>query len=128
MRAFFALFPFNLIPIIIIFLHESGYLDIVDKYTFTVAVSAIILLTLSVEMIKAAMFALSSTVSWLDFLISFLLLVVLLIYIVYVYFKTGGVPSPLFWLALEAQALDVIVGFYITLTNARRDIGAERLD
>ncbi|MRI59102.1 MAG: hypothetical protein C6H99_06325 [Epsilonproteobacteria bacterium] len=125
MRIFFSLLPLNIIPIALIFLHEFGYIEYKDNYTFALIVSGLLIFTLSIEMVKSAMFALSGPASWLDFFMSFLLLIAVFGYIVYVYVKQGGVPSPLFWLALEAQTLDVVVGFYIAVTNARRDIGVE---
>ncbi len=123
----FSLLPLNIIPIGLIFLYEFGMIEYKDSYTFAIIVAAILIFTLSIEMVKSAMFALSGPASWLDFFMSFLLLIGVFGYIIYVYVKQGGVPSPLFWLALEAQTLDVVVGFYIAVTNARRDIGAERL-
>ncbi len=127
MRLLLSLIPLNIVPIALIFMRNFGYFSGVDRYDFALVVAGILLLTLAVEMVKSAMFALSGAASWLDFFMSFLLLIALFGYVIYSYVKTSGVPDPLFWLALEAQILDVIVGFYIAITNARRDIGAEHL-
>ncbi len=127
MRIFLSFLPLNIIPILAIYLYDRGVFGFLDRYTFALLVAALLLLTLSLEMIKSAMFAPKGSASWIDFFFSLLLLVGLLGYLIFIYVKVGDIPDKLYWLALEAQMLDVIVGFYIAITNARRDIGAESL-
>ena len=52
---------------------------------------------------------------------SFLLLIAVFGYIIYIIMRLNQTPPALYWLALEAQMLDVMVGFYIAISNARRD-------
>jgi hypothetical protein len=73
---------------------------------------------------KASMFAISGGVSWMDFLMSLVLLLALSGYMIYLYAQNRPI-EPLLLLGFEAQALDVIAGFYIAISNARRDIGVD---
>ncbi len=118
----------NLIALVLVLLHDFGLVDFgMDKATFLFLISALLIFTLSVEMIKSAAFALSGAVSWLDFIVSLLLLLGIIAYMIYMFVKEGTVPSPEWWLVAEAQLMDVIVGFYITTSNARRDIDTQRI-
>jgi uncharacterized protein (TIGR02588 family) len=67
------------------------------------------------------MFAPSGSNAWIDFIMSFLLLIAVFGYIIYIIMRLNQTPPALYWLALEAQMLDVMVGFYIAISNARRD-------
>ncbi|MRJ03281.1 MAG: hypothetical protein GXO19_01940 [Epsilonproteobacteria bacterium] len=120
MRLFLSMVPLNLIPIALIFLTHVGIVPRFDGFNMVIA--ALLIFTLAVELMKSSMFALSSGASWIDFSMSLLLLLALGGYMIYL-IAQGKVIDPLLWLGLEAQALDVIAGFYIAITNARRDIG-----
>ncbi len=122
MRLFFSFLPLNIIPIGLIFLADFGMIE--RPSNFTIIVSAILIFTLSVELMKSSMFALSGGVSWLDFFMSLLLLLALGGYMIYLYAQQKPIDS-LLWLGFEAQLMDVIAGFYIAITNARRDIGID---
>jgi len=119
----FSLIPLNAIPIAMIYLKVQGIIpkDFMSAYNFAVLVAGLLLFTLSVEMIKSAMFAPSGSNAWVDFIMSFLLLILVFGYIIYIITKLNQTPPSLYWLALEAQILDVMVGFYIAISNARRD-------
>ena len=118
----FSLIPLNAFPIALIFLRTEGFIpyDLINNYNFAIAISAILMLTLSIEMIKSAMFAPKGSNAWIDFIMSFLLLIGLFVYIMYIIMGNKNLPL-LYWLGLEAQFLDVMVGFYIAISNARRD-------
>ncbi len=122
MKLFFAMIPLNIIPIGLIFLADLGYIPKFENFTLIVA--ALLIFTLSVELMKSSMFALSGSASWMDFFMSLVLLLALGGYLIYLYAQNRPI-DPLLWLGFEAQALDVIAGFYIAITNARRDIGVE---
>jgi len=119
----FSLIPLNAIPIALIFLKAEGIIppDLITKYNFAVLIGGMLMFTLSIEMIKSAMFAPSGSNAWVDFIMSFLLLIGIFSYIIYVIMRLNQTPAALYWLALEAQMLDVMVGFYIAISNARRD-------
>jgi len=118
----FSLIPLNAIPIAIIFLHGSKILpDFMDKCNFTLIMSGLLMATLSIEIMKAAFFAPKGASIWVDFFMSFMLFIVIIGYILYIIFKLNHTPPALYFLALEAQFLDVLVGFYIAISNARRD-------
>ncbi|MRI84193.1 MAG: hypothetical protein C6I00_07225 [Nitratiruptor sp.] len=122
MKGLFALIPLNAIPIGLVFLADMGIIPRFDN--FTLIISALLIFTLAVELMKSSMFARSGSASWLDFFMSLALLLGIGGYLIYL-FAQGRTIDPLLWLGLEAQALDVIAGFYIAITNARRDIGIE---
>ena len=123
MRLLFSFFPLNIIPIGLIFLAHFGIIE--RPRHFELIVAGLLIFTLSLELMKSSMFALSGSASWLDFFMSLALLLALAGYVIYLFAK-GQSIDPLLWLGLEAQAMDVIAGFYIAITNARRDIGIER--
>ena len=134
MRFIFSLMPLNVIPLILVILYENGdlakkyinveFTEIVNEYNFLYIVAAILLVTLSAEMIKAAMFAPKGSTAWIDFIMSFLLFMGIILYIAHIVMKLGETPSALLLLIAEAQFLDVLVGFYLAITNARRDFNA----
>jgi len=119
----FSLIPLNAIPIAMIYLKVEGIIpkDFMNSYSFAILVAGMLLFTLSIEMIKSAMFAPTGSNAWVDFIMSFLLLIAVFGYIIYIIMKLNQTPAALYWLALEAQILDVMVGFYIAISNARRD-------
>ena len=118
-----SLIPLNAIPIAFIVLKVEGILpkDFMNDTHFIIAISGFLMLTLSIEMVKAAFFAPKGSSIWVDFIMSFLLFMAIIAYIMYIIFKLNKTPDPLYFLALEAQFLDVLVGFYIAISNARRD-------
>ncbi len=123
-----SLIPLNAFPLILILLRERGMLDrfiVVDDYMFVVLISGLLIFTLSIELIKAAMFAPAGSAAWVDFAMSLLFFMGLFGYIVYTVVKTSHVPSVPILLVLEAQFFDVTVGFYITISNARRDFNTK---
>jgi hypothetical protein len=117
---------------ILILLNERGLLNplyhalaIAPKeraHTFLFFVAALLMITLSYELIKATFLAPKGSGVWVDFVMSFLFLIALLIYAVKQYYKLGTYPTFEYFLLLEAQTLDVIVGFILTVSNARRDL------
>jgi len=117
----FSLIPLNAIPIALIFIKLHGWIPdnvlSINPYMFAVSVCGILLLTLSIEMIKSAMFAPTGSAAWVDFITSSILLIAIFGYVI----KYNGTVPALYWIALEAQFLDVMVGFYIAISNARRD-------
>jgi hypothetical protein len=124
MGLLFSFIPLNMIPIIIIVLQVEGLLPIkgiMSEYEFAVLMAGFLMATLSIEIIKSSFFAPKGAYAWVDFIMSLMFLVSIVTYILYLIFKLGIVPSSLYILALEAQFLDVLVGFYITISNARRD-------
>jgi hypothetical protein len=134
MGFFFSILPLNVFPLMLVILYENGDLakkyfniefsSIIGDYFFLALVAAILLLTLSTEMIKAAMFAPKGSSAWFDFIMSFLLFMGIILYIAHIIMKLGETPSVLLLLIAEAQMLDVMVGFYLAITNARRDFNA----
>ena len=122
MKALLSLIPLNLIPALMVLAQGFGMIHLSH---FTFLLSAVVIFTLSLEMIKSAAFALSGSASWIDFIMSLLLLLAILGYMIYLYLTKGGVAPREWWLVAEAQLMDVVAGFYITVTNARRDIGVE---
>jgi len=122
------LIPLNILALIAIMAHGRGLLDPIllyfgknTDYHFLFFIGALLLLTLSWELIKATILAPKGKGSWIDFLMSFLFFVGLLVYAVRQYYKLGIYPELTYVLLLEAQALDVVVGFILALSNARRD-------
>jgi len=123
--------PMNVFPLILVILYENAtlakrYLNfdittVISEYNFLYMISALLLFTLSYEMIKAAMFAPKGSGTWIDFIMSFLLLLGVMMYIGRIVMKYNEKPSLLLLLIAEAQLLDVMVGFYLAITNARRD-------
>ncbi len=122
MKALFSLIPLNLIPALMVLAQEFGMIHM-EHFTFWIG--AVVICTLSLEMMKAAAFALSGSASWIDFTMSLLLLLAILAYMISSFLTKGEIVPHEWWLIAEAQLMDVIVGFYITVTNARRDIGVE---
>lgn len=122
MRFIFSFLPLNIIPIGLIFLVNFGLMERFGNFTLIVA--AILIFTLSIELMKSSMFALSGAASWLDFFMSLSLLLAVGGYLIYLFAQNKPI-DPLFWLGFEAQAMDVIAGFYIAITNAKRDIGID---
>jgi len=121
----FSLIPLNAIPIAFIFLKVEGLIpkDAINGYNFTVLIAGVLMLTLSIEIMKSSFFAPKGGNAWIDFIMSFLLFIGIISYILFIIFKQNKTPHPLYFLALEAQFLDVMVGFYIAISNARRDFG-----
>jgi len=125
------LLPMNVFPLILVVLYENAHLakkyinmditTVLGKYEFLYMVSALLLFTLSYEMVKAAMFAPKGSGTWVDFIMSFLLFMGIILYIMHVIMQLDKEPSLLILLIAEAQLLDVMVGFYLAITNARRD-------
>ncbi len=126
--AFFSLIPLNALPLALIFLREKGLLQkiiVMNDYLFLVLIAALLIFTLSMELIKASMFAPTGSSAWVDFAMSLLFFMGLFGYIVYVIVKKNHFPSTPILLVLEAQFFDVLVGFYITISNARRDFNTK---
>ncbi len=125
------LLPMNIFPLILVILYENAHLakkyinmditTVISEYNFLFMVSALLLFTLSYEMVKAAMFAPKGSGTWVDFIMSFLLFMGIILYIMHVIMRLEERPSLLILLVAEAQLLDVMVGFYLAITNARRD-------
>ena len=126
------LIPLNILALIIILLNEKGALaplyisfDVAPKdrdHIFLFAIAALLMATLSYELIKATFLAPKGSGVWVDFTMSFIFLIALLIYAVKEYYKSGQYPTFEYLLLVEAQTLDVIVGFILTVSNARRDL------
>ncbi len=131
MGFFVNILPMNIFPLMFVILYENGdlakkyfnvdFTSIISEYNFLFLIAALLLFTLSYEMIKAAMFAPKGSGAWVDFIMSFLLLMGIILYIAHIVMKLGEKPSVLLFLIAEAQLLDVMVGFYLAITNARRD-------
>ncbi len=119
----FNLFPLNVFPLILVVLREQGLIPnhIIGDYAFLALIASLLIATLSIELIKAAMFAPKGSGAWVDFVMSLLLFIGIIAYIVYTFAALNKAPSILYLLVLEAQFFDLLVGFYITITNARRD-------
>ena len=125
------LLPMNIFPLILVILYENAQLakkyvnmditTVIGEYEFLYMVSALLLFTLSYEMVKAAMFAPKGSGTWVDFIMSFLLFMGIILYIMRDIMEFDQRPSLLIMLIAEAQFLDVMVGFYLAITNARRD-------
>jgi len=123
--------PMNVFPLILVILYENANLatkylnfdiaSVISPCNFLFMIAALLLFTLSYEMIKAAMFAPKGSGTWVDFVMSFLLLLGIILYIAHVVMQLNAKPSKLLLLIAEAQMLDVMVGFYLAITNARRD-------
>lgn len=128
------LLPMNVFPLILVILYENAQLSnkyinldittVISEYNFLFMVAALLLFTLSYEMVKAAMFAPKGSGTWVDFIMSFLLLIGIILYIAHTILKLEETPSKLIILVAEAQLFDVMVGFYLAITNARRDFNA----
>jgi hypothetical protein len=128
------LLPMNVFPLILVILYENADLaqkyinmditQVINPYNFLFMVSALLLFTLSYEMVKAAMFAPKGSGTWVDFIMSFMLFMGIVLYIFHVVMELHERPSKLIILIAEAQLLDVMVGFYLAITNARRDFNA----
>jgi hypothetical protein len=128
------LLPMNVFPLILVLMYENAFLarrylgmdisNVITQYDFLFMVSALLLFTLSYEMIKAAMFAPKGSGAWVDFIMSFLLFIAIILYIFNSITDPDKSPSKLIILIAEAQLFDVVVGFYLTITNARRDFNA----
>jgi hypothetical protein len=123
------LIPLNILALIAILLHERGLLDPLllhfgrnIDYNFLFAIAALLFMTLSWELVKATILAPKGSGSWIDFIASFAFLIGLIVYAVKDYYKDGFFPGLDYMLLLEAQTLDVIVGFILALSNARRDL------
>jgi hypothetical protein len=124
----------NLFPLILVILYENTELaqkylkfdmsDIIKPNEFLFMIAALLLFTLSYEMVKATMFASEGTGTWVDFATSFALLVAIIVYIIKIVMQGDSKPTMLILLVAEAQLLDVIVGFYLVISNARRDFNA----
>jgi hypothetical protein len=125
------LLPMNVFPLILVILYENADLaqkyinmditQVINPYNFLFMVSALLLFTLSYEMVKAAMFAPKGSGTWVDFIMSFMLFMGIVLYVFHVVMELHERPSKLIILIAEAQLLDVMVGFYLAITNARRD-------
>ncbi len=117
------LFPLNVFPLALVILREKGIIpeDLIGDYAFLALIAVILIATLSFELVKASMFASKGSGAWVDFIMSLLLFVGIIVYIVYTFSILKQTPSILYLLVLEAQFFDLLVGFYITITNARRD-------
>jgi vacuolar-type H+-ATPase subunit I/STV1 len=123
--------PMNVFPLILVILYENANLatkylnfdiaSVITPCNFLFMIAALLLFTLSYEMIKAAMFAPKGSGTWVDFIMSFLLLLGIILYIAHIIMQLNSKPSKLLLLIAEAQMLDVMVGFYLAITNARRD-------
>ena len=92
------------------------------EHVFLFAVGALLMATLSYELIKATFLAPKGSGVWVDFTMSFIFLIALIIYAVRQYYSSGTYPTFEYILLLEAQTLDVMVGFILTISNARRDL------
>ncbi len=123
MSFLFSLIPLNAIPIAIIFLKVEGIIppNAMNGYNFAIILSGILMFTLSIEIGKSSFFAPKGGEAWIDFIMSFLFFIAIIAYILYIIFKLNKTPHPLYFLSLEAQFLDVMIGFYIAISNARRD-------
>ncbi len=120
----FSLIPLNTIPLVLVVMKEQGLIKFntaISSYEFLGIISGMLIFTLSIELIKASMFAPKGASSWVDFVMSMLLFIGIISYLVYQVTITGQLPSVLYLLVLEAQFFDLLVGFYITISNARRD-------
>ena len=120
----FSLVPLNIFPIMIIYAKVEGLLPtkgLVSDSEFAIMMAGLLMATLSVEIIKSSYFAPKGANAWVDFIMSFLFFLAIVIYVFYIVFKLNLIPDSLYLLALEAQFLDVLVGFYIAISNARRD-------
>ncbi len=129
MKFLMNLIPLNILALIVILLHDRGYLDTIlgpagkcQDYNFLAVVAAILLMTLSWELLKATYLAPSGSGSWVDFIMSFMFVLGLIGYAVYEYAKNQALPSAAYGLLTEAQLLDVMVGFVLAISNARRDL------
>ena len=123
------LIPLNVIALIIILLHDRGIAPAIlgkegkcGDYDFLALVGAVLLLTLSYELVKATLLAPSGSGSWVDFFMSFGFVIALIGYAVFEYAQTHRLPSAAYGLLTEAQILDVMVGFVLAISNARRDL------
>ena len=126
------LIPLNILALILILMNQKGALAPLyisfnvapqnREHVFLFAIAALLMATLSYELIKATFLAPKGSGVWVDFTMSFIFLIALLIYAVKQYYKTGAYPTFEYILLLEAQTLDVIVGFILTVSNARRDL------
>ncbi len=124
-----SLIPLNVIALIVILLHDRGIAPAIlgsegkcGDYQFLAIVASILLLTLSWELVKATMLASEGSGSWVDFFMSFGFVIALIGYAVFEYAQTHRLPSAAYGLLTEAQLLDVMVGFVLAITNARRDL------
>ena len=117
------LFPLNIFPLALVFMREKGIIpkDLIGDYAFLALIAAFLIATLSFELVKASMFASKGSGAWVDFMMSLLLFVGIITYVIYTFSVLKVTPSILYLLVLEAQFFDLLVGFYITITNARRD-------
>ena len=125
MGVLFSLIPLNVFPIAIIFLKVEGYFSlegIMTNTEFAVIMAGVLMMTLSIEIVKSSMFAPKGASAWVDFIMSFLFFMLIVVYVFYMIFKLNEKPPLIYFLALEAQFLDILVGFYITISNARRDL------
>ncbi len=120
MKTVFSLVPLNAIPAVLVLLVHLGLIE-VEQCTYIISLAALLIFTLSFEMFKAAAFAIFEGASWLDFAMSLLLLLAIMGYMMFIYVRQGA-PSADWWLIAEAQLMDVMIGFYIAIRNARRDI------
>ncbi len=126
------LFPMNFFPLILVILYERAELakkyvnvditTIITPENFLYMTAALLLATLSWEMVKATIYAPKGSGTWVDFMMSFLLLIGITLYIGNIVMKQGGTPSKLILLVAEAQLFDVVVGFILAISNARRDL------
>ncbi len=127
MKFLLDLIPLNVLALILILAHKRGLTDPLlsqFKYpdqVFLFIVAALLLATLSWELVKATILAPKGSGLWVDFTMSFLFFVGLMGYAIKLYYKSGEYPTMDYILLLEAQMLDVIVGFILALSNARRD-------
>lgn len=120
----FSLIPLNAIPLLLVILKEQNIIKMnsaVSSYEFLAIIAGMLIFTLSIELIKASMFAPKGANTWVDFMMSMFLFIGIISYLVYQVTLTGKLPSILYILVLEAQFFDLLVGFYITISNARRD-------
>lgn len=132
MRFLQELIPLNILALILILLYERGALvplfqafSVAPKereFTFLFIIAALLMATLSYELIKATFLAPKGSGVWVDFVMSFAFLIGLLVYAVKQYYKLGTYPTFEYLLLMEAQTLDVLVGFILTISNARRDL------
>ncbi len=129
MKLLLNLIPLNVLALLLILLHERGFLnqffDSTNKcgdYKFLALIGGLLLMTLSWELVKATMLAPKGSGSWLDFFMSFAFVVGLIMYAVFEYAQSAKVPSAPYLLLTEAQLLDVMVGFVLAISNARRDL------
>jgi len=123
------LIPLNILALVLILFKKKGLLDPIllefgknTQYTFLFLIGALLLFTLSWELVKATILAPKGSGSWIDFFMSFIFFVGLMFYAIQQYYKTGVYPDLAYVLLLEAQALDVVVGFILAISNARRDL------